>query len=643
MAAERVVGRGGEAVLHPLEVRQAVRVVPLLHAGVGGPALVVQRVAALEDHPVDARRAAEHLAAGVVHPPRIEVRLRLGLVLPVVEAVPDREHQRRRHVHEHVPAPVRPPRLEDEHARRGIGAQPVGEHRAGRPAADDHDVVQPSAGRPHRSRPLGCTAAIMAALLSSGSVGGAISVRGLWKVFGPRAERIVGTPLADLSRRELEGRTGNVVAVRDVDLDVSDGEAFVVMGLSGSGKSTLVRCLTRLVEPTAGTVRIGDVDVTSASSADLLDLRRHRVSMVFQHFGLLPHRDLVDNVAFGLEVQGVDKAVRRTRAEEMLELVGLPGLGSVRPDQLSGGMQQRVGLARALATGPDVLLFDEPFSALDPVIRRDMQDEVLRLRTEVATTMVFITHDLAEALRLGDRIAIMRDGRFVQVGTPAEVVGAPADDDVRTFVRDVARSQVLPVEAVMTPGASTNGLGVDGAARHAAARRAGRPRPQRGSGRRRRCGRSRRGHRRPRRGPARRRRDRCEPSGPRRANTPARPDGRRDRARRRGVGRAVGPRPPAGAARGRRRRRRRRRRAHRVRRAVVARRPHRPGGRRPLRLDGAQQRPPLAVHVDPRTGLRRAERGDRCRAVGAAPPALARSPRSRRADRVADRRAARAV
>ena len=286
---------------------------------------------------------------------------------------------------------------------------------------------------------------------------GAISVRGLWKVFGPHSERIVGTPLADLSRRELAGRTGNVVAVREVDLDVADGEAFVVMGLSGSGKSTLVRCLTRLVEPTAGTVHIGDVDVTSASSADLLDVRRHRVSMVFQHFGLLPHRDLVDNVAFGLEVQGVDKTVRRTRAEEMLELVGLPGLGGARPDELSGGMQQRVGLARALATGPDVLLFDEPFSALDPVIRRDMQDEVLRLRTEVATTMVFITHDLPEAVRLGDRIAIMRDGRFVQVGTPADVVGAPADDDVRTFVRDVARSQVLPVEAVMAPGGSVDG------------------------------------------------------------------------------------------------------------------------------------------------------------------------------------------
>jgi ABC-type lipoprotein export system ATPase subunit len=189
----------------------------------------------------------------------------------------------------------------------------------------------------------------------------AITVRGLWKVFGPRPQRIVGTSAADLSRRELEARTGNVVAVREVDLDVAPGEVFVVMGLSGSGKSTLVRCLTRLIEPTTGTVRIGAIDVTAAGHEQLLDLRRHRVSMVFQHFGLLPHRSLADNVAFGLEVRGVDKQARRAKAEAMLELVGLVGLGSVRPDQLSGGMQQRVGLARALATDPEVLR---------PVVRR---------------------------------------------------------------------------------------------------------------------------------------------------------------------------------------------------------------------------------------------------------------------------------
>jgi glycine betaine/proline transport system ATP-binding protein len=276
-----------------------------------------------------------------------------------------------------------------------------------------------------------------------------ISVRSLWKVYGPHPERIVGSAEADLSRQELEALSGNVVAMRDIDLDVAPGEVFVVMGLSGSGKSTLVRCLTRLIEPTSGTVRIGGSDVTAATDDELLEIRRHKASMVFQHFGLLPHRTLVDNVAFGLEVRGADKAERRAKALAHLELVGLGGMGDYRPHQLSGGQQQRVGLARALATGPDVLLFDEPFSALDPLIRREMQDEVIRLRRELNTTMVFITHDLSEALRIGDRIAIMRDGRFVQVGTPAEVVLEPADDYVRTFVRDVPRSHVVPVDAVM--------------------------------------------------------------------------------------------------------------------------------------------------------------------------------------------------
>jgi len=290
-----------------------------------------------------------------------------------------------------------------------------------------------------------------------------ISVRGLWKVYGPKAERIVGSPDADLPRAQLEAKTGCVVAMRDIDLDVAPGEVFVVMGLSGSGKSTLVRCLTRLIEPTAGTVMIGDTNVTRADRDQLLDVRRHRVSMVFQHFGLLPHRTLIDNVAFGLEVQKVDKRERRAKAAEILELVGLGGLGTRKPDQLSGGMQQRVGLARALATDPEILLFDEPFSALDPLIRRDMQDEVIRLRREVNKTMVFITHDLSEALRLGDRIAIMRDGRFVQVGTPAEVVGAPADDYVANFVRDVPRSHVVSVGSVMTPAVgSETDLGADG-------------------------------------------------------------------------------------------------------------------------------------------------------------------------------------
>jgi glycine betaine/proline transport system ATP-binding protein len=281
-----------------------------------------------------------------------------------------------------------------------------------------------------------------------------ISVRGLWKVYGPKPERVVGTELADLPRKQLEATTGNVVAMREIDLDVAPGEVFVVMGLSGSGKSTLIRCLTRLIEPTVGQVRMGDVDVTAADTEALLDIRRHRVSMVFQHFGLLPHRTLVDNVAFGLEIRGADKTERRDRAHEVLELVGLSGMGAYYPHQLSGGQQQRVGLARALATDPDILLFDEPFSALDPLIRRDMQDEIIRLRHEVNKTMVFITHDLSEALRLGDRIAIMRDGRFVQVDTPEQVVIDPADDYVENFVRDVPRSFVVPVDHVMTAGAN---------------------------------------------------------------------------------------------------------------------------------------------------------------------------------------------
>jgi len=277
-----------------------------------------------------------------------------------------------------------------------------------------------------------------------------ISVRDLWKVYGPRAERIVGAPAADLPRGELQATHGNVVAMREVNLDVAPGEVFVVMGLSGSGKSTLIRCITRLIEPTAGQVIIDGTDVTAANDHDLLEIRRHKVSMVFQHFGLLPHRTLLDNVAFGLELRGVSKAERRESAARTLELVGLPNMGDYKPHQLSGGQQQRVGLARALATDPDIMLFDEPFSALDPLIRREMQDEIVRLRRELGKTMVFITHDLSEALRLGDRIAIMRDGKFVQVGTPAEVVLEPADEYVANFVRDVPRSHVVPVDAVMS-------------------------------------------------------------------------------------------------------------------------------------------------------------------------------------------------
>ncbi|MCZ3386292.1 MAG: glycine betaine/L-proline ABC transporter ATP-binding protein [Actinomycetia bacterium] len=279
----------------------------------------------------------------------------------------------------------------------------------------------------------------------------ALAVRGLWKVFGPRADKIVGSAEADLSRAELLAQTGCTAAVRDVSFDVAPGEVFVVMGLSGSGKSTLVRCLTRLIEPTAGQVLIDGEDVVAMSEARLRELRRHHVSMVFQHFGLLPHRKVIDNVAYGLEIRGVDKKERRRKAQELVDLVGLSGNENAYPDQLSGGMQQRVGLARALAVDPSVMLFDEPFSALDPLIRRDMQNEVIRLHHEVGKTMVFITHDLAEALKLGDRILIMRDGALVQVGTPAEVVGAPADEYVRDFVSEVPRSHVLTLSWVMRP------------------------------------------------------------------------------------------------------------------------------------------------------------------------------------------------
>jgi glycine betaine/proline transport system ATP-binding protein len=260
---------------------------------------------------------------------------------------------------------------------------------------------------------------------------------------------VIGTPDADLPRAELRAKTGCVAAVRDVSFEVYPGEVFVVMGLSGSGKSTLVRTLIRLIEPTAGRVELDGHDVTAADKDELLQLRRHTSSMVFQHFGLLAHRTVLDNVAFGLEVQGVPKAKRQARAAEVLTLVGLEDAASQFPDELSGGMQQRVGLARAFAVDPKVMLYDEPFSALDPLIRRDMQDEVIRLQHETGKTMVFITHDLPEALRLGDRIAIMRDGRIVQLGTPEDLVGSPADEYVSNFIRDIPRSHVLTLRWIM--------------------------------------------------------------------------------------------------------------------------------------------------------------------------------------------------
>jgi glycine betaine/proline transport system ATP-binding protein len=291
-----------------------------------------------------------------------------------------------------------------------------------------------------------------------------VRAEGIWKVFGPGADKIIGSPDAELSRSELQKKTGCVIAVRDVSLEINPGEVFVVMGLSGSGKSTLVRTLIRLIEPTAGKISITGRDVMAADAGQLRELRRHTVSMVFQHFGLLAHRRVIDNVAFGLEIQGMSKAERLARASDVLDLVGLEDAANQFPDQLSGGMQQRVGLARAFAVDPKLMLYDEPFSALDPLIRRDMQDEVCRLQVETGKTMLFITHDLPEALRLGDRIAIMRDGAIVQLGTPEELVGSPADDYVANFVRDIPRTHVLTLRWIMRdprPGEETSGPELD--------------------------------------------------------------------------------------------------------------------------------------------------------------------------------------
>jgi glycine betaine/proline transport system ATP-binding protein len=275
--------------------------------------------------------------------------------------------------------------------------------------------------------------------VASGTTGEpALKVDSLWKIFGNRSDKIIGTSDADLSRKDLQEKTGCVLAVKDVSFEVAPGEVFVVMGLSGSGKSTLVRCLTRLIEPTSGSVVLNGEEVTSANEGQLRELRRKQVAMVFQHFGLLPHRQVIENIAFGLEVRGDDRTSRRRRAQEMVDLVGLSGYERSYPDQLSGGMQQRVGLARALAADPAILMFDEPFSALDPLIRRDMQNEVIRLHKEVGKTMVFITHDLAEALKLGDRILIMRDvlaaNGPVRVLDGDKVVGMVDDQDILRVV-----------------------------------------------------------------------------------------------------------------------------------------------------------------------------------------------------------------
>ncbi|MBU6361148.1 MAG: glycine betaine/L-proline ABC transporter ATP-binding protein [Chloroflexi bacterium] len=266
-----------------------------------------------------------------------------------------------------------------------------------------------------------------------------LTCRNIWKIFGPKPQKA----LAEMINQPTQSPTNHVVAVRDVSFEVKKGETFVVMGLSGSGKSTLIRCISRLADPTSGEVLVEGQDVLKMDEAALREFRRHRISMVFQNFGLLPHRRVVDNVAFGLEVRGESQTERNTTAMRMIELVGLKGWEQHYPKQLSGGMQQRVGLARALAVDPEIMLFDEPFSALDPLIRSEMQDELLRLQATLHKTSIFITHDFAEALKLGDHIAIMKNGRFVQMGTPAELVLNPADDYVKAFVKDAPRAKVL--------------------------------------------------------------------------------------------------------------------------------------------------------------------------------------------------------
>ena len=286
----------------------------------------------------------------------------------------------------------------------------------------------------------------------------AISVKSVWKVFGDRPERALTAENSDKDKRDILDELGCVVALQDVNFDVQRGETFVIMGLSGSGKSTMVRCLIRLIEPTAGEISIDGEDITGMSDKALIEFRRNKIAMVFQHYGLMPHRTVLDNACWGLEVQGIDKNSRYSRTREVLDLVGLSGWEDAYPRQLSGGMQQRVGLARALAVETDILLMDEPFSGLDPLIRRQMQDELLRLQEELQKTIVFITHDLNEALKLGDRITIMHDGKVAQIGSPEDIVLRPEDEYVGEFTQDVRLESVLTAAKVMvTPKATLMG------------------------------------------------------------------------------------------------------------------------------------------------------------------------------------------
>lgn len=278
-----------------------------------------------------------------------------------------------------------------------------------------------------------------------------IEISGLYKVFGPKPKSVIERVKQGDSKDKVLADTGHTVGLKEINLQIKQGEIFVIMGLSGSGKSTLIRHFNRLIDPTEGQILVEGTDVMQLSQKELEEFRRHKMSMVFQRFGLLPHRKVIDNVAYGLEVQGVDKPQRMDKANQWLETVGLKGYANQYPSQLSGGQQQRVGLARALCTDAEILLMDEAFSALDPLIRSEMQDQLIELQEKLHKTIIFITHDLDEALRLGDRIAILKDGELVQQGTPDEILLHPADDYVEAFVKDVNRARALTVETVMSP------------------------------------------------------------------------------------------------------------------------------------------------------------------------------------------------
>lgn len=280
-----------------------------------------------------------------------------------------------------------------------------------------------------------------------------ISIQGLYKVFGHTPEKIMDQVKEGKSKDAILADTGHTVGLKDINLKIGKGQIFVIMGLSGSGKSTLIRHFNRLIDPTEGQIIIDGVDVMKLPQKELEIFRRHKMSMVFQRFGLMPHRTVIENVAYGLTIQGIDKEAKNAKAQEWLDIVGLGGYEEQYPSQLSGGQQQRVGLARALCTDAEILLMDEAFSALDPLIRSEMQDQLIELQEKLQKTIVFITHDLDEALRLGDRIAILKDGELVQEGAPEEILLSPANDYVEAFVKDVNRARALTVETVMKPAA----------------------------------------------------------------------------------------------------------------------------------------------------------------------------------------------